>query len=338
VVELREGWADVARTRPWDRDTVVNVYSVGKPVIAVAVLLLIDRGLLALDDPVARYWPDFRTAASVRQVLTHTAGLPFFPVPRAATAWRDWDLLCADLAGAVPQWQPGTVAAEHALTYGHLLGELVRRVDGRPPARFVAEEIAAPWALDLGFGAAEPQRCAELEFDHPGRPGLLRGEPGSVRARAVLNPPGALDLAVVNGPLWRNAVIPAVNLHATAVALARFYAGLLAGGTLDGRRLLSPAIVDELTSAHFRGPDRFIENTATWGLGVQLEDDGTWGMGGLGGNAAWADPSTGHAIAYVTRQAGDFARVTALETAIRDASGQDRSQTASPCGDSSGPG
>jgi CubicO group peptidase (beta-lactamase class C family) len=135
VVDLREGWADVARTRPWDRNTMVNVYSVGKPVIAVAVLLLIDRGLIALDDPVARYWPEFRTAASVRQVLTHTAGLPFFPVAREPTAWSDWALLCADLAEATPQWPPGTVAAEHALTYGHLLGELVRRVDGRPPAR-----------------------------------------------------------------------------------------------------------------------------------------------------------------------------------------------------------
>jgi CubicO group peptidase (beta-lactamase class C family) len=237
-------------------------------------------------------------------------------VPREASAWSDWDLLCADLAAASPEWPPGTVAAEHALTYGHLLGELVRRVDGRPPDRFVAEEIAAPWRLDLGFGTTQPQRCADLEFDGPDRAGQLLGEPGSVHARAVANPPGPRDLRVVNSDLWRRAVIPAVNLHATADSLARFYSGLLAGGTLDGHRLLSAALVADLTSAHFSGPDLFIGQDTTWGLGVQLEPDGTWGMGGLGGNAAWADPATGHSIAYVTRRLGDFERIGAIDTAI----------------------
>jgi CubicO group peptidase (beta-lactamase class C family) len=316
VVDLREGWADAARTRPWTAETLVNVYSVGKPVIALAVLLLVDRGLVGLDDPVARHWPRFTTDASVRQLLTHTAGLPFFPVPREQSAWSDWDLLCADLAAASPEWPPGTVAAEHALTYGHLLGELVRRVDGRPPARFVAEEIAGPWGLDLSFGTEEAYRCAELEFDRPDRRDLLVGEPGSVRTRALANPPGSRDLDVLNSELWRRAVIPAVNLHATADSLARFYAGLLAGGILDGRRLLGAAAVDDLVSAHFSGPDLFIERDTTWGLGVQLEPDGTWGMGGLGGNAAWADPAAGHAIAYVTRRIGDFDRVSAIDTAI----------------------
>lgn len=315
VVDLREGWVDLARTRPWTAETLVNVYSVGKPVIALAVLLLVDRGLIGLDEPVARHWSQFSSGASLRQVLTHTAGLPFFPVPREASAWSDWDLLCADLAAATAEW-PGTVAAEHALTYGHLLGELVRRVDGRPPARFVAEEIAAPWRLDLGFGSAEPDRCADLELDQPDRPGLVLGEPDSIYARALANPPGALDLAVLNSDLWRRSAIPAVNLHATADSLARLYAGLLAGGVLDGHRLLDAAVVADLTSAHFAGEDLFIGRDTVWGLGVQLEPDGTWGMGGLGGNAAWADPATGHSIAYVTRRVGDFDRVSAIDTAI----------------------
>jgi CubicO group peptidase (beta-lactamase class C family) len=316
VVDLREGWAGPGRTRPWDAKTQVNVYSVGKPVIALAVLLLVDRGLVGLDDPVARHWPRFTTAATVRQLLTHTAGLPFFPVPRAATAWSDWDLLCGDLAAASPEWPPGTVAAEHALTYGHLLGELVRRVDGRPPDRFVAEEIAGPWRLDLSFGTAEPDRCADLEFDRPERPDLVLGEPDSVHARALLNPAGALDLAVLNSDRWRRSCIPAVNLHATADSLARFYTGLLAGGILDGHRLLGAALVDDLVAPHVTGPDLFIGRPTTWGLGVQLEPDGTWGMGGLGGNAAWADPATGHAIAYVTRRIGDFDRVDAIDAAL----------------------
>jgi CubicO group peptidase (beta-lactamase class C family) len=304
VVDLWEGWGDAARTRPWDEKTLVNVYSVGKPVIAYAVFLLVRRGLIGLDDPIARHWPSFRAPASVRQVLAHTAGLPLFPVPRSAADWANWDLLCADLAEASPLWKPGTVAAEHALTYGHLLGELVRRVDGRSPARFVAEEIARPNGLDLGFGLTEFDRCAELEYDAPDWPARMLGEPGSVHARAVSNPAGARDLAVVNSPLWRTASVPAVNLHATARAIAGFYA-------LPG--------VAGLAVREFEGLDRFIGADVVWGLGVQLEPDGTWGMGGLGGNAGWYDPGRDLAIGYVTRRLGDFAAVDRIESALQNA-------------------
>jgi CubicO group peptidase (beta-lactamase class C family) len=300
VVELWEGWRDAARTRAWDADTRVNVYSVGKPVIALAVVLLAERSLLDLDDPVARHWPSFSSSASVREALAHTAGLPAFPVPRPASAWAQWDLLCADLAAAEPLWLPGTVAAEHALTYGHLLGEIVRRVDGRPPARFVAEEIAEPYGLDFSFGMEAP--CAELEYDAPDWPERNLGEPGSLRAQAVGNPGGALDVAVVNSPLWRNACIPAVNLHATATAIARFYA-------------VEPAAL--LPVQQFSGVDQFIGGEVVWGLGVQIEADGSWGMGGLGGNCGWADPAAGLAIGYVTRRLGDFAAVDRIDAALK---------------------
>jgi CubicO group peptidase (beta-lactamase class C family) len=303
VVDLREGWRDAARTRPWDAETLVNVYSVGKPVIALAVMLLVQRGLIGLDDPVARHWPSFRTPASVRQVLSHTAGLPLFPVRRPAQAWADWDLLCADLAAAEPLWESGTVAAEHALTYGHLLGELVRRVDGRSPAQFVAEEIAGPLAADFGFGLTDTSRCAELEFDEPDWPARMLGEPGSLHAHAVSNPAGARDLAVVNSDLWRTASVPAVNLHATAMAIARFYASPLVG---------------RLAVREFDGIDQFIGSAVVWGLGVQFEADGSWGMGGLGGNAGWFDPARGQAIAYVTRRLGDFDAVDRIEAALQN--------------------
>ena len=300
VVELWEGWRDAAWTRPWDVDTRVNVYSVGKPVIALAVVLLAERGLLDLDDPIAEHWPSFRSSASVREALAHTAGLPLFPVPRPASAWAEWDLLCADLAAAEPLWPPGTVAAEHALTYGHLLGEIVRRVDGRSPARFVAEEIAEPYGLDLGFGVED--RCAELEYDAPDWPERNLGEPGSLRAQAVSNPGGALDLAVVNSPLWRCACIPAVNLHATANAIARFYAA-------------EPAAL--VAVPQFSGIDQLIGEEVVWGLGVQIEPDGSWGMGGLGGNCGWADPAAGLTIGYVTRRLGDFAAVDRIDAALK---------------------
>jgi CubicO group peptidase (beta-lactamase class C family) len=322
VVQLHGGWRDAARRHPWTADTLVNVYSVGKPLVALAVLMLVDRGLVSLDDPVARHWPEFaangKDRVTVRQALTHTAGLPAFGVARDSDAYGDWDLLCADLAGAAPQWPPGTAVAEHALTYGHLLGEVVRRVDGRSPGRFVADEIAGPWSLDLGFGLApaDRRRCAELEYDAPDWPARMLGTPGSLHERAVSNPRGARDLAVVNGEQWRSAEVPAVNLHATATAVARLYAGLLAGGTLDGHRLLSPALVTAMVSAQYEGDDLFLERRTVWGLGVQIEPDGTWGMGGLGGNAGWADPASGHAIAYVTRRLGEFDRVSAVDAAL----------------------
>jgi CubicO group peptidase (beta-lactamase class C family) len=182
----------------------------------------------------------------------------------------------------------------------------------------VAEEIAGPWQLDLGFGLdpAARARCAELEFDSPDWPARMLGVPGSLRERALNNPAGVLELATVNGDAWRAAEVPAVNLHATAVGVARMYAGLLAGGTLAGHRLLSPSLVASTVARQHDGPDLMLERRVAWGLGVQVDDDGTWGMGGIGGSAGWADPATGYAIAYVTRRLGEFDRVSAVEAAL----------------------
>jgi CubicO group peptidase (beta-lactamase class C family) len=317
VVDLVGGSTD-RHGSPWRLETLVNVYSVGKPVAALCLLLLVDRGRLDLDDPVTRHWPGFRAPATVRQVLAHTAGLPAFPVPRPAAALGDWALLCADLAAAAPEWEPGSVAGEHALTYGHLVGELVRRVDGRSVGRFLAEEIADPWRLDLGFGlgAADQRRCADLSYGAPDWPVTALGVPGSLRARALGNPDGCLDLTVLNSPLWRGTQVPAVNLHATATGLARLYAGLLAGGTLDGVRLLAADLVAEATRVQYAGPDLLLDSPTRWSLGMQVEKDGSWGMGGIGGSCAWADPVRGYTFAYTTARLADFDRVEALVDAL----------------------
>lgn len=321
VVDVYGGWCDAARQRRWAPDTLVNTFSVGKPVAAMCILMLADRGQLSLDDPVAAHWPEFTaTGVTVRHVLTHTAGLPSFPTPRPAQAIADWPLLAADLADAHPQWTPGTVAAEHALTYGHLIGELVRRIDGRSLGRYVAEELARPWRLDLGYGldGNDQRRCADLEYGVPDWLRRTLGDPGSVRARALGNPAGLLELDVLNSPLWRGAEVPAVNLHATARGVARFYLGLLADGELDGVQLLSPATAAEAVRIQYQGQDLLLERPVRWTLGMQVDDDGSWGMGGIGGSVGYANPARDYAFAYVTRRLADFDRVESLVDAVNE--------------------
>ncbi len=167
VVDLCGGWADAARTRAWTHDTMVNTFSVTKAFAALALLVLVDRGRAGLDDRVADHWPEFATAGkadtTVRQVLAHQAGLPAFPVPRGFDDVGDWNLLTADLAAAEPEWPPGTAHGEHALTFGHLVGELVRRIDGRSLDRFLREEIDR--ALEPGL-----RRWAWTRGSRRGRP------------------------------------------------------------------------------------------------------------------------------------------------------------------------
>ena len=214
--------------------------------------------------------------------------------------------MCRLLAAEPPWWEPGTGHGEHALFYGHICGELVRRADGRSLGTFWREEVAVPWALDfhigLGRRRARPHR----------RPRGRARRPATViyAASRSTNPPGLLELSVVNGDAWRAAEIPAVNGHGTAAAVARFYAGLLGGGELDGVRLG--------LAGHGRGDDRgeltardvVLDEEITWGLGVWVDDDG-FGMGGLGGSLGMADPALGVAEAYVTRHLAGHERAEA---------------------------
>ncbi|GIF74746.1 serine hydrolase domain-containing protein [Asanoa siamensis] len=315
VVDLVGG--SRADDRPWTRDTVVAVYSVSKPFAAACLLILVDRGRAGLDDPVHRHWPEFADdGTTVRHVLAHTAGRPAFPTPRPAEAWADWATLAADLAAAPPLWEPGSTAAEHALSYGHLIGELVRRIDGRPIGRFLTEEIATPWGLDLAFGAGGRTDVADLTFGDPRWPVTTVGDPGSLRHRGLTNPAGCRDLTVLNGPLWRETDVPAVNLHATATAVARFYQGMLAGGRLDGVRILSEATAAEMVAVQHDGPDLLLDRPVRWSLGFQIEDDGSFGMGGIGGSCGYALPRADLAIGFATRHLADFDRIEELDDAV----------------------
>src|SRR5215831_12949833 len=148
VVDVWGGYADAARTRPWESASIVQPYSVSKPFAAVCVLHLAGQGRLDLDAPVRRYWPEFRAPATVRHVLAHQAGVVALDQQVPTEAFYDWGRLCALLAAQQPSWQPGTAHGESPLFYGHLVGELVRRVDGRGIGRFLREEICGPAGLD----------------------------------------------------------------------------------------------------------------------------------------------------------------------------------------------
>jgi CubicO group peptidase (beta-lactamase class C family) len=301
------------------RDALVHVYSVTKAAAAFCVLVLADRGRLTLDDAVGGHWPEFAAAGkgrtTVRQLLSHQAGLVALREPRPPELLLDWDATCATLAAEAPWWEPGTAHAEHALFYGHLAGELVRRVDGRSLGAFWREEVAQPWRLDVhvGLGDAELARTVDLvgELDDA-------AERSDLYRQALGNPPGARDLAVVNGEPWRRAEIPAVNGHATALGVARFYAGLVAGGTLDGVRLVGPDTVAAMRAGERTAHDALLGEEVTWGLGVWVDHDG-FGMAGIGGSLGMADPDTGLAEAYITRQMGDHERCGIVDVALREA-------------------
>jgi CubicO group peptidase (beta-lactamase class C family) len=316
VVDLWGGYADAARRRPWQAGSLVMPYSVSKPFAAVCALRLAQAGRLDLDAPVQRYWPQFRAPATVRHVLSHQAGVVALDQPAPTEAFYDWDLLCGLLADQQPVWPPGTAHGESALFYGHLVGELVRRIDGRSIGRFLREEICGPAGLDFFFGLGPAQQAAAVDITGLGAGFAAANAAGKpeLYLRAIANPPGAQDAAVVNGARWRAAEIPAVNGHGTARAVAGFYHALASAA------LLSPAMLAEAVTPQATGPDRVFGGDTSWGLGFGIDADG-WGMGGLGGSYGGACPAGGYTVGFVTGSAGGHDRGEAVENALRDCLG-----------------
>ena len=315
VVDLWGGAATADGASPWLRDSVAQPYSVTKPFAAVCALRLVDAGRLDLDTPAQHYWPELAAPATVRHLLTHQAGLVVLDDPAPTSLFYDWGALCARLAAQQPRWVPGTAHGESALFYGHLVGELVRRVDGRSLGRFLREEICRPLDIDfaIGLDADTQRRAVELTgLDDTFRSAMFDGRPQLFR-HALTNPPGALDAAVVNSTEWRAAEVPAINGHGTARAIASFYAHVAAGD------VLSAALRDEATTAHVAGPDQVFGTTSSFGLGFAVDDDG-FGMGGVGGSLGAASPD-GYTVGYVTGSLSTADSALLLENAFRSCVG-----------------
>ena len=306
VVDLWGGFADAAGTRPWRADTLVNVWSVTKGVLALAVAMAVERGLLDYTAPIAAVWPEFaacgKEAVDLDHVLSHRAGLNGLDVPMDLRGLYDWFPYVDALAAMAPLWEPGSRCAYHAMSFGHLAGEALRRADGRMPGRFVAEEIAGPLGLDLFIGLREDRehRVAEMTASDDVDDWIAELERTGYR-NAMRNP--VVTALTPNERAWRAAEIPAGNGHANALSLARLH-GVLAVG---GGDLISANGLAAATAERFAGQDVSMRVPARYGAGFQLggaegllaPGAGVFGHGGWGGAFAFADPDHGLGVAYV---------------------------------------
>jgi len=233
VVDLWGGFRDEARTVPWSEQTITNVWSSTKTVTSLAALMLVDRGALDVDAPVARYWPEFAAQGKqdvlVRHVMSHASGVSGLEQPAVVEDLYDWPRATSRMAAQAPWWPPGTASGYHALNYGHLVGEVVRRISGKTLKQFVAEEIAGPLGADFQIGAAESDwdRIADVVPPPPLPFDLAALDPDSPVVKTLTGPPVAAEVA--NTPGWRRADLGAVNGHGNARS------GLRA--SLAGRRL-----------------------------------------------------------------------------------------------------
>jgi CubicO group peptidase (beta-lactamase class C family) len=319
VVDLWAGWADRARTRPWRQDTLVNVFSVGKAMAALSLLILVERGSVDLDAPVARYWPEFaargKAEVTVRMVLSHRAGVPAIRRPLPPLAMYEWDLMTSALAAEEPWWEPGRRHGYHVNTFGFLVGELLRRVRGESLGAFFRREVAGPLAADFHFGTGPEHdaRIADYLFeDAPPESADADDERQLLLHRVYFNPPGVSGVGTVNTRAWRAAEMPSTNGHATARAVARIYGALACGGAVDGTRIVAAETLAGAVAEASAGPDAVLGRPSRFGLGFQLTQPerplGTsprsFGHFGAGGSLGFADPDRRLAFAYTMNQAG----------------------------------
>ncbi|MBV8978317.1 MAG: beta-lactamase family protein [Alphaproteobacteria bacterium] len=313
VVDLWGGYADMNRSRKWTRDTLVNVWSTTKGVVATAVAMLVDRGLIRYEDNLAYIWPEFAEAGkqgiTLAHVLSHQAGLPGFVEPTRIEDQYDWQQCCAKLVRQSPIWEPGTATSYHAMTYGWLAGEVIRRLSGKAVRQFIQDEIAAPMRADIFIGVPGSEEHRLAHTIPPRNPAKLPPLPQAAMM-ALTNP--EQDASAANTAPWRKAEIPAANGHASAIALARLYTFLVEGGEQEGVRLLSPQVVDKMRAAATRDrTDMFLGFKDSWGMGMALNSPGIYGPNpqafghsGWGGSFACADPAARIAIGYVCNRMG----------------------------------
>ena len=312
VVDIWGGRRDIDSDARWESDTLTNVYSTTKTMSFLCALLLADRGQLAFDAPVARYWPEFaangKADVKVWHLMNHAAGLSGLDQKVSTEDLYDWDKITGLLAAQAPWWEPGSVSGYHALTQGYLIGEVVRRISGQSLGAFFAAEIAAPLDADFYIGVPDtafPRICDLLP---PGGKDASIGGPGdpdSIASRTFSNP--AANALESRTDAWRRAEIPAANGHGNARSVAKIHALLACGGETQGQRLLSTETAKMIMAERISGQDLVLGIPIAFGLGFGLNNPkaplspnaNTCFWGGWGGSIAIIDQDARCSIAYV---------------------------------------
>ncbi|MGJ9423462.1 serine hydrolase domain-containing protein [Aeromicrobium sp. CF3.5] len=315
VVDLWHGSADPEATVPWQSDTIVPVWSITKVMANLCVMMLVDRGLIDVDAPVATYWPEFaaagKEAVTVAHVLSHASGVSGWDQPVEVDDLFDWDRSTAMLAAQTPWWEPGSAPGYHLLNQGHLVGEIVRRVTGETIGAWFAREVAAPLGADfhIGLAAEHDHRVSPITAPRPlpTDPAIDPAsiDPESPAVRTFTGP--FLRAREANSERWRRAEIPAANGHGNARSIARIQSVVSHDGQCDGVRLLSPETVESIIAPRVSGTDVVLGINSTFGLGWALPDPTVmpsvapgrrcyWG--GLGGSVVVNDLDRNLTFAY----------------------------------------
>ena len=312
VVDLWGGWADVEHTTRWQRDTITNVWSTTKTMTSLAALVLVERGLLDVNAPVATYWPEFAASGKervlVRHLMSHTSGVSGWAQPVQMEDLYDPDRSVAMLAAQEPWWEPGTASGYHALNQGHLVGEVIRRVTGKSLGRFFREEIAEPLGADfqIGLDPKDFARVSDVVAPPPLELDLAALGPDSVAVKTFGGPAATAEVAWTEA--WRCAEIGAANGHGNARSVARIQSVVACGGELDGVRLLSPRTIDLIFEEQSNGVDLVLGIPLRFGIGYGLPltetlpyvpDGRVCFWGGWGGSMIVVDVDRRMVVAYM---------------------------------------
>ena len=319
VVDIWGGYADEGRTKEWQQDTITNVWSTTKTMTFLCALTLVERGLLDFYAPVATYWPEFaqngKEAIEVRHLMGHTSGVSGWDQPVTTEDIYDWEKSTAMLARQAPWWEPGTASGYHALNQGHLVGEVIRRIDGRELGAYFAEEVAQPLDADFHIGLPESEfgRIANVIPPPPIPIDMENLDPDSPAIKTFTGPAPSAETSWTTE--WRRAQIGAANGHGNARSVARIQAIVANGGEVDGVKLLSEETIGLIFDEQAYGTDLVLGLPVRFGMGYALPSEaaphlpqgniGYWG--GWGGSAIIVDTDRSMTIAYVmNRMEGDL--------------------------------
>jgi CubicO group peptidase (beta-lactamase class C family) len=310
VVDIWGGWADEDKTRPWERDTLTNVWSTTKTMTFLVALMLHDREELDFHAPVTDYWPEFgahgKERIEVRHIMGHTSGLSGWEEPMAAEDLANWELCVTRLADQAPWWEPGTASGYHALTQGYLIGEIVRRITGESIGTWFAREVAKPLDADffIGLPASEDHRVSNVVPPPPIDTAAMEGQISELMVKTFMNPP--IDATNAHQEWWRRAEIPAANGQGNARSVAAIQSIIAGKGEARGVRLLSAAGTDPIFEVQAEGTDKVLGVPERMGMGYGLSNPPEMPLGpracywgGYGGSVIINDQDAELTVCYV---------------------------------------